>query len=193
MIRQLQSRHVGHGAARGWVAPLVALAVVMLACGFGGGTSTIAQGGGSTPAAPTATHTPAAPTATPPPPPPTATPTPGHLLVTIIPNSSTCSGSSCNPYICHNGTTCDIDWTCLSPAWPTLNLSNSGQAALTWQTAITQYNPDGPPWSLSQTSGTLAGGAATNVTITNGPGGGMKVVFTGPAQTVTLSITCGIG
>jgi hypothetical protein len=114
-------------------------------------------------------------------------------VVTIIPNHSTCSGSSCNPSVCQTGTTCNIDWTCLSPAWPTLNLSNSGQASLTWKATLTQYNPSGPPWSLSASHGTLTGGASTNVTITNGPGGGMQVVFTGAAQTATLSITCGAG
>src|SRR5262249_18093508 len=153
---------------------------------FGCGTTTVlTQGVGTVTKAATATHTPLpAPTHTPK---PTATPTPGHLFVTIIPNSKTCSGSACTPYVCHNGTTCTIDWTCLSPAWPTLQLSNGGQASLTWMTTITQYNPNGPPWSLSATHGTLGGGASTKVTITNGPGGGMQVVFHGPGQTVTLS------
>jgi hypothetical protein len=155
--------------------------LVLFGCGLG--STTVAQVTSTATPVPTATNTP----------PPTATPTPGHLLVTIIPNPSICSGSGCNPYVCHNGTTCNIDWTCLSPAWPTLQLSNSGQASLMWHAALTQYNPSGPPWSLSATQGTLAGGASSNVTITNGPGGGMQVVFTGPAQTVTLSITCGVG
>jgi hypothetical protein len=157
--------------------------VVILGCGA---VSTVAQGGSTaTPTTPTATAT---NTAT-----PTATPAAGHLVLTIIPNSNTCSGSSCNPSICHDGTTCTIDWTCLSPEWPTLNLSNSGQASLTWNATLTQYNPSGPPWSLSATQGTLAGGTSTNVTITNGPGGGMKAVFTGTSETITLSITCGAG
>jgi hypothetical protein len=169
---------------------VAALGIAMLVL-FGCGVTSVVQGGSTTTTVATAaaTNTPL-PTLTPSPAP---TKTPGHMLVTIIPNTSTCSGSSCNPYVCHDGTTCNIDWTCLSPAWPTLNLSNSGQSSLTWNAAITQYNPDGPPWSLSATHGSLAGGAATNVTITNGPGGGMKVVFTGAAQTVTLSITCGVG
>jgi hypothetical protein len=158
---------------------VLGIAMLMI---FGCGLTTAVGPGGST-AIPTATST-----AT-----PTATPTPGHLVVTIIPNPSICSGTGCNPYVCQNGTTCHIDWTCLSPAWPTLRLSNSGQASLTWNATVTQYNPDGPPWSLSATHGPLAGGASTNVTITNGPGGGMQVVFTGPGQTVTLSITCGVG
>lgn len=167
-----------------------ALGIAMLVMFGCGGTSTVAQGGGTPTVAATATNTPP-PTPTPR---PTATPTPAHMLVTIIPNPNTCSGSACNPYVCHTGTTCNIDWTCLSPAWPTLQVSNSGQALLTWKATLTQYNPSAPPWSLSKTQGTLAGSASTKITITNGSGGGgMKVVFTGAAQTVTLSITCGIG
>jgi hypothetical protein len=87
MIRHLRSRHLGHGAAQGWVALLFALAVVLLACGGtatttivrGGGTATAtgASGGHPTATATTAPHQPTATaTNTPPHPTPTNTPTP---------------------------------------------------------------------------------------------------------------------
>ena len=160
--------------------------VVLFGCG--GGTTTIVQGGGtSTP--PTATNTPP-PTPTPK---PTATPTPGHLLVTVHPNPPGYYGiqGTTGDATCHNGSTCSIDGPCTSPDWPTVILSNSGQTALTWHASVTS-TPGG--WGLSATSGTIGGGAAVNVSITNGPGGGgATYVFTGPAQTVTLDVGCGAG
>jgi hypothetical protein len=63
---------------------------------------------------------------------------------------------------------------------------------LNWTTTFTQYGP--LPWTLSATQGTLAGGAAKNLTLTNGAGGGgVQIVFHGPAQTVTLMFSCGAG
>ncbi len=157
--------------------------LVLFGCGL---SSTVVQGGSTATAVATATAT-ATATKTPP-------PTPGHLLVTIIPNPKVCSQqqTGCAPYVCHDGMTCTTDWACTSPAWPTIQLSNSGQASLTWTATLTQYSP--APWSLSATQGTLAGGASTNLTVTNGPaGGGVQVVFHGPGQTVTLVFSCGAG
>lgn len=161
---------------------------VLFGCGA---TTTIVQGGGTNVPAPPATATP-----TPPPtvvPKPTSTPTPGHLLVTVHPNPPGDYGiqGTTGDAPCHSGSTCTINGPCTSPDWPTIILSNSGQTALTWHASVTS-TPGG--WSLSATSGTIGGGAAVNVSITNGPGGGSaSYVFTGPAQTVTLEVGCGAG
>jgi hypothetical protein len=165
-------------------------AVVILGCSI---SSTVAGGGTSAAATATPTLTPTATSV------PTATPTPGHLLVTVHPNPAICSGSSCNPYVCHDGMTCRVDWTCLSPAWPTLTLSNTGQASLTWNGNIhgNINQPNTVGWSLSATYGSLAGGAATIVSVNENPGQirstDVSVVFTGAAQTVTIELSCGIG
>lgn len=167
------------------IATLGIAMVVLFGCGLGGGTTTIVQGGGTA----TATNTPP-PTPTPK---PTATPTPGHLLVTVHPNPPGYYGISgtTGDATCHNGSTCSIDGPCTSPDWPTFILSNSGQAALTWSVTITPYAGN---WDLSSTSGTIAGGGATDVTVTGGnTGGGAQYVFHGPAQTVTINIGCGAG
>lgn len=128
---------------------------------------------------------------------PTATPTPGHLLVTINPNPNTCSGSGCTPYVCHNGSTCRVEWSCLSDSWPTFTLSNIGQASLTWTGTL---NGNGQPttgWSISANNGSLAGGGSTTVSVHDNPSQiqttDMRINFTGPAQSVTIELTCGIG
>lgn len=124
---------------------------------------------------------------------PTATPTPGHLLVTVHPNPPGNYGiqGTTGDATCHSGSTCTVNGPCTSPDWPTIILSNSGQVALTWHASVTS-TPGG--WGLSATSGTIGGGAAVDVSISNGPGGGgATYVFTGPAQTVTLDVGCGAG
>lgn len=169
-----------------------ALAIAMFILFGCGAPTTIVQGGGTNVPAPPATAT-----LTPPPTPtpkPTATPTPGHLLVTVHPNPPGNYGiqGTTGDATCHNGSTCTINGPCTSPDWPTIILSNSGQVSLTWHAAVNYSNP--PGWGLSATSGTLAGGASTNVSISNGPGGGgVQYVFTGPGQTVTLNVGCGAG
>lgn len=167
----------------------LAIAVFIL---FGcGATTSIVQGGGTNIPAPPATATPTTPpTATPK---PTATPTPGLLTVTVHPNPPGYYGISgtTGDAVCHNGSTCSIDGPCTSPDWPTFVLGNTGQVALTWHVAITVY---GGAWDLSATSGTIAGGASANVTITQGnAGGAAQYVFTGPAQTITINVGCGAG
>lgn len=159
--------------------------VVLFGCG--GSTVTVVQGGGTnTPASSTAIAT-----ATPK---PTNTSTPGHLLVNIKPNPPGYFGGQnggTSEYTCHSGTTCTIDGPCTSPDWPTFVLNNIGQTSLTWSVTITVY---AGAWNLSATSGTLAGGASTNVTVTQGnTGGGAQYVFHGPGQTVTINIGCGAG
>ncbi len=163
--------------------------LAVLACGLS--TSVGVVGGTSAPMVATATHTPL-PTTTPQ---PTATPTPGHLLVTVNPLCQT--SQSCGPYVCHNGTTCTEHGICTASAWPTFALSNIGQVALTWHGTI---NGNGIPttgWTLSASSGTLAGGGSTTVSVNDDPTQigltNPSIVFTGPGQTVTITLSCGIG
>lgn len=166
---------------------LVFAVVITLGCGA---TTTVVVNG------PTATAVPATatPHATATPAPPTATPTPGHLLVNIRPNPPGYYGGQnggTSEYTCHSGTTCPVDGPCTSPDWPTFFLNNIGQTALNWSATV-QGTPGG--WGLSATQGTLAGGAATSVSMYNGPGGGgATYVFSGPGQTVTVTASCGAG
>jgi hypothetical protein len=183
-------KHMARHHARFLRTVMLGIATLLtFGCGV---TTTVVQGGG--------THTPATATATatntPPPtatPLPTATPTPGHLLVTVHPNPPGYYGvqGTTGDAICHSGTTCTINGPCTSPDWPTFVLNNIGQTSLTWN-VTTQVSAGA--WDLSATSGTIAGGAGTNVTITQGnAGGGVQYVFTGPAQNVTINVGCGAG
>jgi hypothetical protein len=175
------------------LAVLVLSLLALLACGI---SSTVGAAGGTSAAAtatlaPTATPT-LAPTATP-------TPTPGHMLVTVHPNSLTCSGSGCNPYVCHDGMTCHSDWSCLTHSWPTVVLSNSGQASLSWTVTITEHGTSNAVagWSASPKSGTLAGDATKTVSFDDDPSTvgvtDVDYTFKGAAQKVIIELSCGIG
>lgn len=170
---------------------LVLGTAILVLFGCGGGTVTVVQGGGTNVPAPPATPTHAPPTATPK---PTNTPTPGHLLVNIKPNPPGYYGGlngGTSEYTCHSGTTCAVDGPCTSPNWPTFILNNTGQTSLTWNATVSS-TPGG--WGLSATSGSIAGGGAKSISMTNGPGGGSATyVFQGPGQTITINAGCGAG
>lgn len=168
---------------------LASTVMAVLACGAGSSLGVVGGGGAAAIAtattAPTATATIA----------PTATPTPAHLLVTVHPVCNV--GPSCTPYVCHNGTTCQEHGICTASAWPTFTLSDSGQVSLMWNGTI---NGNGAPttgWTLAPTSGSLGGGASTTVTLNDNPTmiatTNPSVIFTGAAQVVTITMSCGIG
>jgi hypothetical protein len=165
------------------IRPTLYIIAVLALLGCGSATSLVSGAATATPIAATATAT------------PSLTAIPGQLVVTVHPVD--CGSSSCTAYICHSGTTCTEGGICTASLWPTFTLSNSGGSPVTWNGSFDGHGSSTVGWTLSATTGSLAGGGSTTVTANDDPTmiqtTNPSVVFAAPEQTVTINFHCGIG